>query len=170
MHDFIQSYVLYIVRVHIDHHFVNTFFLIVSQEFLASLGIIHRDLACCNILVGDEKQLKISNFGMSQTLTDNDSYVKNTRDRLPWKWMAIESLCNREFTSASDVWVYGVTLWEISTLGNGLYYQIKLYITFDFLYNYLGGSPYPSIPNSEIMEYIQSGQRLKKPENCSKDV
>ena len=80
MHDFIQSYVLYIVRVHIDHHFVNTFFLIVSQEFLASLGIIHHDLACCNILVGDEKQLKISNFGMSQTLADNDSYVKNTRD------------------------------------------------------------------------------------------
>ena len=170
MHDFIQSYVLYIVCVHIDHHFVDIFFLIASQEFLASLGIIHRDLACRNILVGDEKQLKISDFGMSRTLADSDVYVKNTRGRLPWKWMAIESLCNREFTSASDVWAYGVTLWEISTLGNGLYYQIKLYITFDFLFNYVGGSPYPSIPNSEIMEFIQSGQRLEKPENCSKDM
>ena len=127
-------------------------------------------MACRNILVGDDKQLKISDFGVSRTLADSDVYVKNTRGRLPWKWMAIESLCNREFTSASDVWAYGVTLWEISTLGNGLYYQIKLYITFGFLYNYLGGSPYPSLPNSEIMEFIQSGQRLEKPENCSEDV
>ena len=121
MHNFIQSYVLYIVCVYIDHHFADIFFLISSQEYVASLGIVHRDLACRNILVEDDKQLKISDFGMSRTLADSsDIYVKNTIGRLPWKWMAIESLCNREFTFASDVWAYGITLWEISTLGNGV--------------------------------------------------
>ena len=90
------------------------------QEYLSSLGIIHRDLACRNILVGEGKSLKISDFGMSRLLTTDDVYVKSSRGRQPWKWMAIESITEREFTSASDVWAYGIVLWEISTLGESI--------------------------------------------------
>ena len=97
--------------------------LFLLQEYLSSLGIIHCDLACRNILVGEGKSLKISDFGISRLLTANDVYVKSSRGHQPWKWMAIESITKREFTSASDVWAYGVVLWEIATLGEGSTYS-----------------------------------------------
>ena len=85
-----------------------------------SLNVVHRDLAFRNILIGQGKRLKITDFGMSRMLSDG-AYVKTTAARLPLKWMAIESITNKEFTSASDVWAFGVTLWEISTLGKVAY-------------------------------------------------
>ncbi len=88
------------------------------QEFLSDMNIVHRDLACRNVLVGDKKVLKISDFGLSRVLPNDDSsYVLgiDSNRQLPIKWMALESLDNR-FTVASDVWMYGVTLWEMVTL------------------------------------------------------
>ena len=87
------------------------------QEYLASLNIVHRDLACRNVLIGRDKLLKITDFGLSREV--QEVYVKKTKGRLPLKWMAIESITAREFTTSSDVWAFGVTLWEIGTIGNG---------------------------------------------------
>ena len=89
--------------------------IIILQEYLSCLAIIHRDRACRNILIDEGKVLKISDLGMSRE-TD-EIYVQKRTGRVPLKWMAIESIIAREFTSASDVWAYGIVLWEIGTLG-----------------------------------------------------
>ena len=70
------------------------------QEFLSQLGIVHRDLACRNVLVGENKVLKISDFGLAR---ENDIYIKTTDGKLPLRWMAIESIVDRVFTAKSDV-------------------------------------------------------------------
>ena len=87
------------------------------QEFLSSLDIIHRDLACRNILIGERKNIKITDFGMSRYVPGDEVYVITSRGLLPLRWMAVESLYLRQFTSASDIWSYGIVLWEICTLG-----------------------------------------------------
>ncbi len=91
------------------------------QVYISSLNIVHRDLACRNILVCNDKSLKITDFGLSRVLTsesDQELYIKTdqTNVKLPWKWMAIEALKNGVYSSASDVWSFGVLLWEIATL------------------------------------------------------
>ena len=69
---------------------------------MSELGIVHRDLACRNVLVGENKVLKISNFGMAR---DEDIYIKTTDGKLPLRWMAVESIVDQVFTTKSDVWV-----------------------------------------------------------------
>ena len=87
------------------------------QEFLAGLDIVHRDLACRNILIGEKKNMKISDFGMSRLVPADEVYVPTSHGLLPLRWMAVESIFHREFTSSSDAWSYGVALWEICTMG-----------------------------------------------------
>ena len=87
-----------------------------GMAHLSSMSVVHRDLACRNILLHQGKLLKISDFGLSHET--GKSYMHKSGGRVPYKWMAIESILAQEFTSASDVWSYGVVLWEIGTLGN----------------------------------------------------
>lgn len=74
------------------------------QEYLASKKIVHRDLAARNILVGEDQILKLADFGLSRGIKDsNGYYMKGVEDRLPVRWMAVESILDREFTLMSDV-------------------------------------------------------------------
>ncbi|XP_065209654.1 fibroblast growth factor receptor homolog 1-like [Planococcus citri] len=118
-----------------------------GMEYLASIRFVHRDLAARNILVFDNHVVKIADFGLTRDVRQVDYYKLKTGGKLPVKWMAPEALTDRRHTSKSDVWSYGVLLWEIMTLGD---------------------EPYPLYNDAEkLMEDIESGYRLKKPANCS---
>ena len=86
-----------------------------GMAYLSSIGIVHRDLACRNVLVNADKALKITDFGLSREA--EEMYIQQSMGRVPYKWMALESILAREFTSASDVWSYGIVLWEVGTIG-----------------------------------------------------
>ncbi|XP_065650910.1 fibroblast growth factor receptor 2-like [Hydra vulgaris] len=119
-----------------------------GMEYLSCLKLIHRDLAARNVLVGADKILKISDFGLTRKV-NNYAYVGSKTRRLPIKWMSIEAIFDYTFTSCSDVWSYGIVLFEIVTLG---------------------GTPYPTIPNSELLTLLKSGYRMNRPENCSEQM
>ncbi|XP_012561960.1 tyrosine-protein kinase receptor Tie-1 [Hydra vulgaris] len=120
-----------------------------GMEYITSINLVHRDLAARNILVGASKDVKISDFGLTRQLNEKLVYESFKSRRLPVKWMAVESLFDFNFTSHSDVWSYGVVLFEIVTLG---------------------GSPYPTINNRELLKLLKSGYRMDRPENCSQPM
>lgn len=119
-----------------------------GMDYLTQKGFLHRDLAARNILVDEGKKIKIGDFGLSR-IPKNDSIYFGHGGKLPVKWMAIEALKDSTFTAASDVWSFGILLFEIITLG---------------------GAPYPDVEPPHVIDYLQSGQRMEKPDNCSDDL
>jgi serine/threonine protein kinase len=87
------------------------------QEYLSERHFVHRDLAARNVLLGYNKVVKVCDFGLARAVYSGDQYYKMTSGRLPLKWMALESIRDRVFTTCSDVWSFGVLLWEIVTMG-----------------------------------------------------
>ena len=83
--------------------------------------MVHGDLACHNVFMEGPRKILISDFGLSHDRHEEGVYVKTMTGRLPLRWMALESITEGEFSSATDVWAFGVTLWEIVTLGEWWY-------------------------------------------------
>ncbi|XP_037092506.1 fibroblast growth factor receptor 3-like [Pollicipes pollicipes] len=121
-----------------------------GMEYLASRKCIHRDLAARNVLVGEDKTLKIADFGMARDVREKDYYRKVTGGRLPVKWMAPEALFDQLYTTGSDVWSFGVLLWEIMTMGR---------------------APYPTVNSvDELGDWLRQGRRMARPAACPASV
>jgi len=116
-----------------------------GMAYLSGKGIVHRDLAARNILVGDEKVLKISDFGLSR----EGIYVKRSTGKIPLRWLSVEAMRDRIYSTASDIWAFGIVLWEICTLG---------------------GFPYPTISDMNLLNFLLEGNRMEKPNNCSDEI
>ncbi|GIY68181.1 hypothetical protein CDAR_255762 [Caerostris darwini] len=116
-----------------------------GMDYLASMKVVHRDLAARNVLVASGKILKISDFGLSRDVYEGDTYLKMSKSKVPVKWMALESLENQLYTTKSDVWSFGILLWEIITVG---------------------GCPYPGIPTERLFQLLKDAYRMPRPDNC----
>ncbi|XP_062858176.1 mast/stem cell growth factor receptor kita [Trichomycterus rosablanca] len=115
-----------------------------GMDFLASKNCIHRDLAARNILLTQGRVAKICDFGLARDITTDSDYVVKGNARLPVKWMSPESIFECVYTFESDVWSYGILLWEIFSLGS---------------------SPYPGMPvDAKFYKLIKEGYRMDSPE------
>ncbi|XP_009306067.1 vascular endothelial growth factor receptor 3 isoform X1 [Danio rerio] len=121
-----------------------------GMEFLASRKCIHRDLAARNILLSENNVVKICDFGLARDIYKDPDYVRKGNARLPLKWMAPESIFDKVYTSQSDVWSFGVLLWEIFSLG---------------------ASPYPGIQiDEDFCKRLKDGTRMRAPDNASPEI
>ncbi|XP_068631088.1 tyrosine kinase receptor Cad96Ca isoform X2 [Battus philenor] len=120
-----------------------------GMDFLSNKGIIHRDLAARNVLITEERTCKVADFGLARDVAGTHVYERKSDGRLPIRWMAPESLYDDIFSVKSDIWSFGVLLWEIVTLGS---------------------TPYPGLSAGDVMRKVRDGHRLEKPDHCRREL
>ncbi|KAL9961359.1 hypothetical protein ACROYT_G030281 [Oculina patagonica] len=120
-----------------------------GMNHLAKVKCVHRDLACRNVLLGKSNIPMVSDFGLARDIYVSGAYETTSGGKLPVRWMALESLQDYSYTSESDVWAFGVVLWEIETGG-----QV----------------PYAALGGMEIVAALQRGERLQRPDGCSDEI
>uniref|UniRef100_A0A8C7XR79 receptor protein-tyrosine kinase n=1 Tax=Oryzias sinensis TaxID=183150 RepID=A0A8C7XR79_9TELE len=121
-----------------------------GMEFLASRKCIHRDLAARNILLSENNVVKICDFGLARDIYKDPDYVRKGDARLPLKWMAPEAIFDKIYTTQSDVWSFGVLMWEIFSLG---------------------ASPYPGVQiDEEFCCRLKEGTRMRAPDYASSEI
>nr|KAF6409045.1 AXL receptor tyrosine kinase [Rousettus aegyptiacus] len=113
-----------------------------GMEYLSTKRFIHRDLAARNCMLNENMSVCVADFGLSKKIYNGDYYRQGRIAKMPVKWIAIESLADRVYTSKSDVWSFGVTMWEIATRGQ---------------------TPYPGVENSEIYDYLPADRGSPTP-------
>ncbi|XP_052004105.1 ephrin type-A receptor 3-like isoform X3 [Xyrauchen texanus] len=117
-----------------------------GMKYLSDMGYVHRDLAARNILVNSNLVCKVSDFGLSRVLEDDPEAAYTTRGgKIPIRWTAPEAIAYRKFTSASDVWSYGIVLWEVMSYGE---------------------RPYWEMSNQDVIKAVDEGYRLPPPMEC----
>nr|XP_042908764.1 BDNF/NT-3 growth factors receptor-like [Parasteatoda tepidariorum] len=120
-----------------------------GMEYLASQHFVHRDLATRNCLVGDQLVVKIGDFGMSRDVYSTDYYRVGRHNMLPIRWMPPESILYRKFTTESDIWSFGIVMWEIFTLGKQPWYELT---------------------NHEVIQQVTSNKILPRPQSCPGEI
>ncbi|KAG1701737.1 Epidermal growth factor receptor [Nymphon striatum] len=120
-----------------------------GMSYLEEKRLVHRDLAARNVLVRTPNCVKITDFGLAKLLDLNQAEYKSEGGKMPIKWLALECIQHRIFTHKSDVWAFGVTVWEL------LFY---------------GAKPYESVPAKDVPALLEKGERLPQPPICTIDV
>ncbi|KAH9508718.1 hypothetical protein Btru_049714 [Bulinus truncatus] len=118
-------------------------------QYLHRKKLIHKDIATRNCIVGNDLVVKVTDNSLARDLFPGDYNCLGDNENRPVKWMAIEALLQKRFSPASDVWAFGVTLWEMMTLGQ---------------------QPYAEVDPFEMTAYLQEGYRIAKPHNCPDEL
>lgn len=116
-----------------------------GMAYLAYKKFVHRDLAARNCMVAEDLTVKIGDFGMTRDIYETDYYRKGTKGLLPVRWMPPESLRDGVYASSSDVFSYGVVLWEMATLAS---------------------QPYQGLSNEQVLRFVIDGGIMERPDNC----
>ncbi|XP_043602094.1 insulin-like receptor isoform X3 [Bombus pyrosoma] len=116
-----------------------------GMAYLSTKKFVHRDLAARNCMVAEDLTVKVGDFGMTRDVYERDYYRKGSKGLLPVRWMAPESLKDGVFSTYSDVWSYGVVLWEMVTFAS---------------------QPYQGLSNEQVLRYVIEGGVMERPQNC----